>query len=172
MKTFIDKMDYAVKNWWLSLLVGLLYIIVAIYLMFAPLASYVALSILFSVSMFVSGLFEIAFALANKKGISSWGWYLAGGIIDLILGIFLMASPGLSMEVLPFVLAFWLMFRGFSATGYSMDLKRYGTRKPALGAFTLVYMIAYALLIIGIFRVMLSFELKSLHKRNKEAQAE
>ena len=181
MKTFIDKMDYAVKNWWLSLLVGLLYIIVAIYLMFAPLASYVALSILFSVSMFVSGLFEIAFALANKKGISSWGWYLAGGIIDLILGIFLMASPGLSMEVLPFVLAFWLMFRGFSATGYSMDLKRYGTAsdvykrqiwQPALGAFTLVYMIAYALLIIGIFRVMLSFELKSLHKRNKEAQAE
>ncbi len=86
MKTFIDKMDYAVKNWWLSLLVGLLYIIVAIYLMFAPLASYVALSILFSVSMFVSGLFEIAFALANKKGINSWGWYLAGGIIDLILG--------------------------------------------------------------------------------------
>ena len=98
------------------------------------------------------------------------------------------------MEVLPFVLAFWLMFRGFSATGYSMDLKRYGTRElglvhgvfgilailcsigviwqPALGAFTLVYMIAYALLIIGIFRVMLSFELKSLHKRNKEAQAE
>lgn len=96
MKTFIDKMDYAVKNWWLSLLVGLLYIIVAIYLMFAPLASYVALSILFSVSMFVSGLFEIAFALANKKGISSWGWYLAGGIIDLILGIFLMASRDLA----------------------------------------------------------------------------
>lgn len=48
-------------------MVGLLYIIVAIYLMFAPLASYVALSILFSVSMFVSGLFEIAFALANKR---------------------------------------------------------------------------------------------------------
>ena len=139
------------------------------------------------------GYAMFALGVANKKGISSWGWYLAGGIIDLILGIFLMASPGLSMEVLPFVLAFWLMFRGFSATGYSMDLKRYGTRnwgwymvfgilailcsigviwQPALGAFTLVYMIAYALLIIGIFRVMLSFELKSLHKRNKEAQAE
>lgn len=193
MKTFIDKMNYAVKNWWLSLLVGLLYIIIAIYLMFAPLASYVALSILFSVSMFVSGLFEIAFAFANKKNINSWGWYLAGGIIDLILGIFLMASPGLSMEVLPFILAFWLMFRGFSATGYSMDLKRYGTRnwgwymafgilailcsigiiwQPTVGAFTLVYMIAYTLLIIGIFRVMLSFELRGLHKRNKEAQEE
>lgn len=73
MKTFIDKMDYAVKNWWLSLLVGLLYIIVAIYLMFAPLASYVALSILFSVSMFVSGLFEIAFCLGEPKRVSAVG---------------------------------------------------------------------------------------------------
>ena len=94
MKTFIDKMDYAVKNWWLSLLVGLLYIIAAIYLMFAPLASYIALSILFSVSMFVSGLFEIAFALANKKGISSWGWYLAGRYYRFDLRYILDGKPG------------------------------------------------------------------------------
>ena len=193
MKTFIDKMDYAVKNWWLSLLVGLLYIIVAIYLMFAPLASYVALSILFSVSMFVSGLFEIAFALANKKGISSWGWYLAGGIIDMIFGFYLIAYPLLSMEVIPFIIAFWLMFRGFSSVGYAMDLKRYGTRdwgwyiafgilavicsliilwQPAIGALYAVYMISFAFLIIGFFRIMLSFELKSLHKRGKSMKEE
>ena len=193
MKTLFDELQCEVKNWWFSLLLGILYVVVAVSLMFAPLSGYAVLSILFSISMLFSGLLEISFAVSNRKNVSSWGWYLAGGIIDLILGIFLMASPGLSMEVLPFVLAFWLMFRGFSATGYSMDLKRYGTRnwgwymvfgilailcsigviwQPALGAFTLVYMIAYALLIIGIFRVMLSFELKSLHKRNKEAQAE
>lgn len=190
MKTFIDKIDYAVKYWWLSLLLGILFIIISIYLMFTPLASYIALSILFSVSMFVSGVFEIAFAFTNRGNISSWGWYLAGGIIDLILGVFLMINPGLSMSVLPFVLAFWLMFRGFSATGYSMDLKRYGTRnwgwymafgilailcsigiiwQPGIGAFTLVYMIAYALLIIGIFRIMVAFELKNLHKRGKDS---
>lgn len=189
MKTFIDKIDYAVKYWWLSLLLGVVFIIISIYLMFAPLASYIALSILFSVSMFVSGVFEIAFAFSNRGNISSWGWYLAGGIIDLILGVFLMINPGLSMSVLPFILAFWLMFRGFSATGYSMDLKRYGTRnwgwymafgilailcsigiiwQPGIGAFTLVYMIAYALLIIGIFRIMVAFELRNLHKRGKE----
>lgn len=189
MKTFIDRIDYAVKYWWLSLLLGIVFILFAIYLMFAPLASYIALSILFSVSMFVSGVFEIAFAVSNRRNISSWGWYLTGGIIDLILGIFLMANPALSMSVLPFILAFWLMFRGFSATGYAMDLKRYGTRnwgwylafgilailcaigiiwQPGIGAFTLVYMVAYALLIIGVFRIMVAFELKNLHKRHKE----
>ena len=174
MKTFIDTINFGVKNWWVSLLLGLLYILIAICLMFTPLASYVALSVLFSVSMFVSGTLEILFAVTNKKNISS---------------IYLMANIGLSMAVLPFIVAFWLMFRGFASTGYAMDLKRYGTRnwgwymafgvlailcsigiiwQPGLGALSLVYMIAYTLLIIGIFRVMLSFELKSLHKRNKE----
>lgn len=186
MNSIDEKISSAVKNWWASLLLGLLYILIAICLMFTPLASYIALSILFSIAMFVSGTLEILFAVTNRHHISSWGWYLTGGIIDLILGIFLMLSPGLSMAVLPFILAFWLMFRGFSSTGYAMDLKRYGTGSwgwylafgilaiissiaiiwyPGLGVFTLVYLIAYALLIIGIFRVMLSFELRSLHKK-------
>lgn len=185
MNTFTDRINFAVRNWWMSLLTGILFVVFALYLMFAPLASYIALSILFSVSMFVSGLFEIAFALSNRKNISSWGWYLSGGIIDLILGVFLLITPGLSMSVLPFVLSFWLIFRGFSSTGYAMDLKRFGTRnwgwymafgilailcsigilwQPTLGAFTLVYLIAYALLIIGVSRIMLSFELRRLHK--------
>ena len=120
MNTFDERISSAVKNWWVSLLLGLLYILIAICLMFTPMASYVALSLLFSVAMFVSGTLEILFAVSNRKHISSWGWYLAGGIIDLILGIYLMASPELSMTVLPFILAFWLMFRGFSSTGYAM----------------------------------------------------
>ena len=186
MRTFIDTINFGVKNWWVSLLLGLLYILIAICLMFTPLASYVALSVLFSVSMFVSGTLEILFAVTNKKNISSWGWYLASGIIDLILGIYLMANIGLSMAVLPFIVAFWLMFRGFSSTGYSIDLKRYGTRdwgwymafgilailcsllilwQPAIGALYAVYMISFTFLIIGLFRIMLSFELKNLHKR-------
>ena len=188
MKTVFDGIEHSVKNWWMSLILGILYIGVAICLMFAPLSSYVALSIVFSISMLISGILEILFAISNKH-VSSWGWYLAGGIIDLIIGIYLVAYPMVSMEIIPFLIAFWLMFRGFSATGYSMDLKRYGTRdwgwymafgilailcsigiiwQPGAGAFTLVYLIAYALLIIGIFRVMLGIELKSLHKKNKE----
>ena len=46
----------------------------------------------------------------------------------MILGFYLIAYPMLSMEVIPFIIAFWLMFRGFSSVGYAMDLKRYGTR--------------------------------------------
>ena len=30
MKTFIDTINFGVKNWWVSLLLGLLYILIAI----------------------------------------------------------------------------------------------------------------------------------------------
>lgn len=36
MKTFIDTINFGVKNWWVSLLLGLLYILIAICLMFTP----------------------------------------------------------------------------------------------------------------------------------------
>ena len=51
MKTVFDGIEHSVKNWWMSLILGILYIGVAICLMFAPLSSYVALSIVFSISM-------------------------------------------------------------------------------------------------------------------------
>lgn len=186
METVFNEIKHSVKNWWTSLLLGIVYIIVALWLMFSPLSSYVALSIVFSISMLISGILEIIFSLSNRKGVPSWGWYLVGGIIDLILGIYLIAYPMVSMEVIPFIIAFWLMFRGFSSTSYSIDLKRYGTRdwgwymafgilaiicaliilwQPAVGALYVVYMISFTFFIIGLFRVMLSFELRNLHKR-------
>lgn len=189
MRTFRDKLAFPVKYWWLSLVLGILFIVVAIWLLFNPMASYVALSILFAAFMFVSGLFEIVFAIGNKDTIPSWGWALAGGIIDLLIGILLLASPGLSMAVLPFILAFWLMFRGFSGIGTSMDLRRYGSRSwgwnlaisilaillsfgiiwlPAAGALTFVLITAYTFIVIGIFRISISFELRKLHNMEQD----
>lgn len=185
MKTVVDSLNSAIKNWWLSIILGVLYIALAIWLFVNPLASYMALAIVFSIFMFVSGIFEIIFAVSNRARLTSWGWYLAGGIIDLLIGIMLLSSPGLSMAVLPFILAFWLMFRGFSGIGHAMDLKRFGSSSwgwylaiailavlcsigiiwvPAAGAFTFVFMVAYALILFGIFRIVVGVELKKLKK--------
>lgn len=187
MTTLFDQLEKSVKNWWLSLILGIIFVGVGIILVFAPLDTYIALSIVFSITILISGIFEIAFAITNRH-ISSWGWYLAGGIIDLVIGIYLVSFPMVSMEVIPFLMAFWLMFRGFTSIGYAMDLKRYGTSEwgwylvfgifailcsllilwhPAVGALYAVYMISFAFIVIGFFRIMLSFELKRLHKRSK-----
>ena len=68
METVFNEIQHSVKNWWTSLLLGIVYIIVALWLMFSPLSSYVALSIVFSISMLISGILEIIFSLSNRKG--------------------------------------------------------------------------------------------------------
>ena len=67
MKTIFDELKQEVKNWWISLILGILYVVVALSLMFSPLDGYASLSILFSVSMLVSGLLEISFAVRYRR---------------------------------------------------------------------------------------------------------
>ena len=122
MKTIFDELKQEVKNWWVSLILGILYVAVALGLMFFPFNGYAALSILFSNSKLVSGLLEIAFAVSNRQWVSSWGWYLAGGVIDMILGLYLVTYPVLSMEVIPFIIAFCQLFGRFPSVGYALVL--------------------------------------------------
>ncbi len=184
-----EELKSSVKNWWVSLIVGILFVVFAIILMFQPVDAFVALSIMFSICIFVCGFFEIVFAFTNKENLSGWGWYLACGIIDILIGIFLLCRPEVSMLMIPMIIAFWLMFRGITAVGLSIDLQRFGSKNwgwymvfgilavlcsfgiifvPAAGALTAVYMAAFAFLFIGIFRIMLSFDLKDLKDHNKK----
>ncbi|MCD8165376.1 MAG: HdeD family acid-resistance protein [Bacteroides sp.] len=188
MATIQENLNYSVKNWWLSLVIGIVFVLLAILLMFTPISSYITLSILFSIAVFVAGIFEIVFSINNKNVIPNWGWNLGIGIIDLILGFYLMFHPGLSMAVLPYIAAFWLIFRGVSGIAYTIDLKRFGDRywgwyiafgilaillgiwfifQPLIGAISLVYFISYMVLIFGIFRIMLSFQLRKCKKNGQ-----
>ncbi len=187
--TLIEEVKSTVKNWWVSLVLGIMFVIVSLWLMFQPLEGYAALAVVFSICMFVSGIMEIVFAASNRKTLPGWGWYLACGIIDVLLGLVLIAFPFVTAAIIPFVLAFWIMFRGFTAVGYAMDLNRFGVQgwgwylvfgilsiicslaviwQPAAGALASVYIIAFAFLFMGFFRIMLSFDLRRLYKHGKE----
>jgi uncharacterized membrane protein HdeD (DUF308 family) len=189
MRTMIEEVKNAVKFWWLSLILGILLVGLGVIMMFTPEISYIALALVFSISMFVGGIFEIVFSISNSKTLSGWGWYLVGGIIDLLFGVLLLAIPGLSIAIIPFLLAFWFMFRGFYAIGFSIDLSRVGNHNwgwplvfgiltilcsiailfyPLAGALTSVYIVAFAFIFIGIFRIMFSFELKNLKDNNNK----
>ena len=64
------------KNWWLLTIVGILITFLGFWVYQNPLTDYIGLSILFSVIIFISGVFEIIFAITNKKIVKSWGWML------------------------------------------------------------------------------------------------
>jgi len=189
MATIVSSTQSVTKNWWLSILIGILYIFAGVWVFNTPLASYISLSIIFSVFIFISGILEITFSISNRKKIDSWGWYLAGGILDLIIGILLISNPVMTMAILPFYVGFWLLFRGIMAIGISIQSKSYGISNwgwmltsgiatiifsilvlanPIIGGLSIVYMTAMAFIMIGIFRIFLGFYLKRMNKELKD----
>lgn len=112
-----------------------------------------------------------------------WGWTLIGGLLDIVIGVYLLAYPLLTMSVLPFILGFWLLFKGFSAIGFAIDLKSYDESNwgvllalgiiillfagmvlavPAFGVLNIILWTSLSFIAAGVFRVVLAFRLKRL----------
>ena len=172
-----------VKHWYLHLLIGILFLAVGIWTLASPLASYLALSVLFTVTFLVSGLFEIIFSLSNRRELDNWGWMLASGIFSFVIGVLLFINPELSIVTLPYYVGFSVLFRSVGAISTSIDLKHYGVRdwgnllavgvlgllfsfiliwNPLFAGMTIVFWTALAFLTAGVFAIYFSFKLKKL----------
>jgi len=171
------------NNWWLMAIIGISMIALGIWVYSNPIENYIALSIMFSVIMFISGIMEITYALSNYKILKGWGWILSAGIFDLILGIILITNENLTMIVLPIFFGIWLIFRGVAQISRGFLLKDAGfqnwgwsvfggilvvlfgfmvTYNPFFGAESLVIWTSLGLIILGIFTLIFSFIIKKI----------
>ena len=176
-------MSEFVKNWWLFLITGILFLLMGIWVFLTPVASFIALSIMFGITLLLIGLFKISFSISNRNYIPGWGWYLTIGIIDFILGILLLLHPQISMTTLPFLLSFWLMLKGTTLISIAIDIKKFNIPNwwvliiggilttlfaffilfnPLIGVFTIVIWAGLSLLMAGIINISLSFKIKKL----------
>lgn len=186
----MESTGRAVRNWWLLLLLGIAVFITGIFIFTYPGTSYVALALTFAVLILVAGVVNIALAATNSNAAVGRGWLLAGGIMELLIGLMLMIYPSVSATTLPFFLAFWLMFRSLGLIGTGSDLMSLKVPgglwtiivgsllllcsvlilvHPVLfGVEAVVIWIGISFLMAGISLSVLAFELKSLHKHFSE----
>ena len=184
MKDSIFKtINSAIKHWYIPLIVGILFLILSFYVWVQPIGSYIALAVIFSISFLLSGIAEIIFSLSNKSEMDNWAWTLAFGIINVLIGILLMANPALSMVTLALYVGFIIVFRSISGISASIELKNYGVANwgwmmfwsilglvfgfillwnPLFAGLTLVAWTALGFLTLGIFSISFSLKLKSL----------
>jgi len=182
MKTKYMNHD-ASQYWWLMFCSGMLFIVLGIWMLAAPVSSYLSLSLLFAFGMIFAGIFETTFAISNHKRLHGWGWTLSGGLIDIVLGSYLLNFPLLTMVVMPIIIGLWMLFRGFMAISSSIELRAYGVLDwvwllltgilivvlsvliigdPFFGDINIVVWTAFAFLLSGIFRILLSLQLRGL----------
>lgn len=174
------------KNWYLLLILGIVFILMGVWILRTPVSSLIALTIFFAITFLVSGIFETIYAIANRKIIYNWGWNLAGGIIDLLIGILLISVPGLSFVFLMFYVGFALIFRAIMTIGWAVYLNRQGFRNwgwvlvagiiglilsfvllsdPAFTGWLIVIYLSITFMMLGIAQIVLSLWLKQLNKK-------
>ena len=83
----------AAPGFWWSLLSAVLAVVVGFWLLARPVSGAVSLTIVLVAFFIIEGVASIMFALDHKRELSGqWGWMLASGIIDLVLGAMIFAG--------------------------------------------------------------------------------
>lgn len=183
MKTFFKSIKNTIKHWYIPAIIGTLFILLGIYLFTTPLTTYLTLTMLFSLSFLFSGILELVFAIQNKNEIEGWGWYLTGGIFDILLGIVLVVIPAIAATTLPIFIGIALLFRSIQGLGFSFELRHYGLKQywhlsllsifgivlsfliisnPIVTGMSLAIIIALTFILAGIAGIILAVQLKKL----------
>lgn len=192
MTNVISRVAHSVKNWWVLLIMGILMIIGAIWMFKTPIGSFAGIVFFFSILILISGILSIFFAFSNKDDMDNWGLYLAGGILDVVVGFILLKHPAKAVVIFSVFIGLWLLFRGVSSISTSFKLKKDGVDnwrwilaigvfttifalmailyKPLLGGAYLAYMLAFAFLFLGIVYVFISLQLKKVKSRLVDAK--
>lgn len=176
----------AVKHWWLLTVAGILCIATGIVVFAFPLESYVTLSIIFGVLLLVVGAAKLIAASTSANFFMMRGYVIVGGVLDVLLGIFLCVYPGVTLMALPIMMGFWMMYNSFVLIGFSGDFETFGVpgsgwvigggilllilsilvlvNPLGAGIATVVLLAGAGLIVFGILMVSLSMKLKEIHR--------
>ena len=175
-----------IRHWWLMFIAGLLCVAAGICVFVFPIESYVTLSVLFGVLMLLTGAAQLIIASTSGNYLMMRGYFIVGGVLDVILGIFLCVYPGVSLMALPIMLGLWLMYNSFIiiSLGGDMDtfklsgggmliilgilllvLSVFVLLDPfSVGIVTVLTVAGVGLLLLGLIFCAISVKLRDLHK--------
>lgn len=99
------------RYWWLLLIAGILLVIGGFTYWFWPAAGYAVASLIFGWLLVMTGIVQLCVSAGSRRP-RGWGWWLAGGVIDLFVGFMLVGNVFLAEAVLPYFLSFVFLYAG------------------------------------------------------------
>ncbi len=176
----------AVQHWWLMTIAGILGIAAGIAVFAFPLESYVTLSILFGVLMLLTGAAKLVAASTSSNFFMMRGYVIAGGVIDLLLGLFLCIYPCVTIVALPIIMGLWMIYNSFMMIALAGDFDTFGipgagwiiggavvllvlsllvlVNPFTAGIATVVILAGVGLIVFGCLLCALSLKLRDVHK--------
>ena len=166
-------------NRWVSLLKGVLLIVFGVWLFESPNENLIKLSFAFGALILIGGLLEVGLAFKSRNTHENWNRALTSGILDILLGVLLMANPSFILFMITLIISIWLIFRGILSIRYALILKKSQNANwfwglifgiililfggifvwhPGFIGFTLGVWAALAFISLGILRIVFAFK--------------
>ncbi|SDF57434.1 HdeD family acid-resistance protein [Desulfovibrio legallii] len=130
------EMERSNKFDWTCLLIGVLFLFVALVAFRNPAANLAAITIVFALAALFKGLLLIRY-----RGESLMR--LIVGVLDVAIGVVFLINLGFSMAIMPYIFAFWFIMTSIDALVYSWPLR---LLNRGLYIFTLVLNVLCVLL--------------------------
>ncbi len=174
---------HKISTWWIPTLTGVLLVLAALFFFFQPDKAFIGIALIFGWLVFTSGLMNMAFAFRVKRVFEGWIWYLLVGLLEAIMGVALLFQPELSTASVILFAGFWMAFNAISKISFAFYLKKtqlsdwkftlfsgilmlifsfFIIINPIFGMFSVVYMVAFPLLFIGITAIYLGLQMKNM----------
>ncbi len=166
------------RNWWLIALRGVLGVIFGVIALIMPVATILALVLLFSAYMVVDGAIAIYAAIRAARKQEGWGFLLFQGIASLAAAAIAFVWPGLTVVAFVLLIAAWSIVSGCLMLAAAMRTEQarwwlvlggaaallYGILMivaPLSGAVVLTWWLGAFALVFGAALIILSLKLRS-----------
>ena len=170
------------SNKFIGFVKGTMLIVFGVWLLMSPIENLKKLSLIFGILILIGGLFEVGLAFSKRQTHTNWEWVLTSGILDVLLGSFLIANPSFILLVVTAFVSIWLLIRGVIALRFSFILKKANNGNyiyrlilgivlillagifiwhPLVLGITIAFWTALSFISLGIFRIVLLFYIRN-----------
>lgn len=182
----LESSNKIIRFWWSITIVGLILIVIGILMMFNPTISYLFLSSIIGIVIFISGLSNLALATNSHHIITGKMWIFTSGIVEILFGFILIFSLSISATILPILLGIWILYKGINMIGISddmniMEIPGSGwtllmgvmtiicafivlSQPLIFGTEAVIIWISISLVMLGLALISYSLQLKNMHK--------
>jgi len=172
------------RHWWLFIVRGVLAIALGILALIWPGATKLFLVLLFGAFALVDGIFTVAAGITFHKYFERWWAVLLEGLSGIVLGFLTFLWPGITALALVFLIAAWAIVTGIFEIVAAIQFRRVIPGEwvmiligllsivlgillsvfPAMGALSLVWLIAIYAISAGIMQIIFAFRLRGIKR--------
>ncbi|HVD00088.1 MAG TPA: DUF308 domain-containing protein [Candidatus Dormibacteraeota bacterium] len=155
----------AARHWWMFAIRGGLAILFGLLALIWPLATILALALLFGAYMLIDGVLAGWYGVRERRG-----WWIVQGIVGLAVGAVAILLPGITAIALLYLIALWAIVRGIAELIIAVGLLRligqgwllatagavsivFGVLAaffPAAGIFAIIWLIGLYAIVLGV----------------------